>query len=152
MHSEYSIDVDARSKSRSRSCDNGKKKAIEQCFIVHSEAPKAICEDAPRERRDVSRVLRVQARARQQRGCIHSPAVITPSSSHHHRTQWAKTSARPRGGQLSERLIPTLFGPDGPTARQIISESAPSGSKPTVVEAVKTNYFFSKRGAEGEKI
>jgi hypothetical protein len=49
------------------------------CMFCHSlkEAPKRMqCEDAPRERRDVSRMLQVQVRARQQQACIHSPVDI----------------------------------------------------------------------------
>ena len=73
------------------------------------EAPKtyakAICEDAPRERRDVSHMLQVQARARQQRGCIHSPVNI-PSLSNPNR---AKTSARPRAAP------PEVIPCSGPT-------------------------------------
>lgn len=58
------------------------------------------------------------------------------------------TNKRPPSGPLSERErsiydnLRTLFGPDGPTARQIISESSPSGSEPTVqVVVVCQNYI-----------
>jgi hypothetical protein len=69
---------------------NGKKKAIERCCAIRSkgsqqlaEAPERIqtyrCGDAPRERRDGSHMLQVQARGQQRRGCIRSP-VVSPSS------------------------------------------------------------------------
>jgi hypothetical protein len=89
MPSEYSVDADARSKSRSRACNNGKKRRL-RMFCHSLKGVLAGTKDAPRERRDVSRMLQVQARARQQRGCIHSPVGI-PSLSNP--TRRAKTSA-----------------------------------------------------------
>ena len=111
MPSECTVEAnDARSKSRSRACNKGKKKALSNVPQQLAAAPKyvfakAIHEDAPQERRDVSRVLQVQAHARQRRGCIHSPVGIPiPSLSNPTSAGPKQAPALSTSGPLSERL------------------------------------------------